>query len=76
MLTYAEVAGEQHRLLIGPRGTTIRDLESQSGARLSFELEPPSLVARGPPAARERALALAKQVLQCSSLRTHVTYIV
>ena len=76
MLTHAEVAGELHRLLIGPRGTTIRDLESQSGARLSFDLEPPSLVARGPPAARERALQLAKQVLQSSRMRTQITYIV
>ena len=31
------VAKEQHRMLIGPRGSTIQDLERQSGARLSFE---------------------------------------
>ena len=31
------VAKEQHRMLIGPRGSTIQDLERESGARLSFE---------------------------------------
>lgn len=31
------VVKDKHRILIGPRGSTIQDLERQSGARLSFE---------------------------------------
>lgn len=56
---------ELHRTLIGPRGSTIKDIESASGARLTFEEDPePVLVARGSEEAREQALTLAKQVLE------------
>jgi hypothetical protein len=58
------VSAELHRTLIGPRGTTIRDLELESGARLSFETEPEAcLVARGTEEARHKALMLARKIL-------------
>jgi len=56
---------ELHRTLIGPRGSTIKDMERSSGARLSFEEEPqPCLVVRGSGDVREQALKLAAQVLK------------
>ena len=56
---------EQHRIVIGPRGNTIKDIEHASGARLSFEEgDSPGLVARGDEEARSKALELVRQVLE------------
>ncbi|KAJ1469949.1 hypothetical protein T484DRAFT_1849786 [Baffinella frigidus] len=58
------IAAEQVRLLIGPGGTIVREIEQKSETQISMERDPePCMVVRGAAAGRAEAIRLAKEIL-------------
>ena len=55
----------QVRLLIGPGGSIVREIEAKSETQISMEREPePCMVVRGSATGRAEAFRLAKEVLE------------
>lgn len=54
----------QVRLLIGPGGSIVREIEARSGTRISMEREPePGMVVRGTAEGRAEAIRMAREIL-------------